>query len=113
MNPSEDLASIQSFSFTSSVLQLLSVPYPAGYSGNILTVKILSGASPGSYLSNPFSLTYDSINGRTFTTNSVNLSVQVVPEPATFVLAAGFLTLLGVFRVSALQEPEYSGATRC
>lgn len=109
LDPSEDLASIQSFNFTSSVLQLLSidapnsVPYPAGYSGNILTVQILLGALTGSYPSNSFSLTYDSINGRTFSTNSVNLAVDVqsaVPEPGTFLLTLASLACLGIVRTT-------------
>ena len=102
-DPSEDLVSLQSFSFTSSVLQLLTIhpgsaPYPGGYTGNILTVQILANASPGSYAANPFSLTFDSINGRTFSTNPVNLSVTVeaVPEPGTLLLTLACLLCFGV-----------------
>jgi len=105
-DPSEDLVSIQSFSLTSAVLQLITVdapnavPYPAGFSGNILTVQILAGASLGSYPANTFSLTYDSINGRTFSTNAANFAVNVVPEPATFLLTLACLACLAMLRRS-------------
>jgi hypothetical protein len=101
VDPSEDLAAVLSHSLTSTVLQVLSidapdsVPYPAGYTGDIVTLQILSGAAPGIIPSNPFSITYDSINGRTFTTNSLDFSVEVaIPEPRSSLLVLTGLAAL-------------------
>jgi hypothetical protein len=119
VDPSEDLVSIQSSNLTSSVLQLItvtapgSVPYPGGFSGNILTVQILVGALGGNYPTNTLSLTYDSINGRTFSTNAANFEVDVqaaaVPEPGTLILALASMACmacLGAVRRMRLRRVE-------
>jgi len=66
--------------------------YPDFYSGPLVQLQILPGATPGFYGANTFNLTYGSLNGRSISSNTVTFSVDVkgsaVPEPASAALLA-------------------------
>jgi len=83
----------------------LSLPDGGSYIGPIAQVQIPGGTPDGSYSSNPFSISFDDENGRTFYTNSVNLTAEVetpIPEPQGWVLvSAGLLAFVTIRRYRA------------
>ena len=79
----------------------LSLPDGGSYSGPIALVQIDAGAPAGAYSNNPFSISFDDDNGRTYFTNSVNLTADVqakIPEPAAVLLLPAGLIVLGILR---------------
>jgi hypothetical protein len=104
------------WTMSSPVLTVLGVLTPSGlwlpdggsYVGPIALVQIDAGAPAGTYSSNPFSISFDDDNGRTLSTNSVNLTVDVkadVPEPSPLFLLPAGLLVLGIRRYFTSFQP--------
>ena len=99
----EDFNALNAPILTGGVLSVQAMYAPTtlnvgqSYTGNIAQVQILPSISPGTYPAT-FTISYESINGRTFNSAPTPLSVTVTPEPMTLALTGLSLLMLGIGR---------------